>query len=148
MIKNKKGFLARHWMVAFTVGVAVMALSYLMVQGLATQYDNLDVIDPSFQSTYDRYSDLEGNVDSMFEEASSEEGLSVVGTFTVIFGATFTILQLIFSSLLLPGTMLRQFSIDVGAPTLVANIIFTLPLVVVTIVIVLVIISSISRGKL
>lgn len=147
-MKNKKAFLARHWIVAFTVCIAVISLSYFMVQGLATEYDNLDVIDENFQSTYNRYSDLEGDVHSMFEEASSEEGLSVVGTFTVLFSATFTIIQLIFSSLLLPGTMLRQFALDVGAPSAIANIIFTLPLVIVTVIIILVIISSISRGKL
>jgi len=147
-MKNKKAFLARTWMIAFITGVAVIALSYLMAQGLATEYDNIDVIDPTFRTTYDRYSDLQGDVDSMFEEASSEEGLTVVGTLTVLFGATFTIIQLIFGSLLLPGAMLRQFSLDVGAPAAVANILFTLPLVIITVMIVLVIISSVSRGRM
>lgn len=148
LVRNKKGFLARDWIVAFTVCIAVIGLFYLMVQGLALEYDNPDVIDPNFQNTYDKYSELQGSISSMFDEASSKEGLSVVGTFTTVFQATFTVIQLIFSSLLLPGAMLRQFSIDVGAPTAIANIIFTLPLVIITAIIVLVIVSSISRGKL
>jgi len=146
--KNKKAFLARTWMISFVVGVAVMALGYLMVQGMATEYDQTDIIDTNFKSTYDKYDELSGNVQSMLDEARGKEGLSIVGTFTVIWGATTTIIQLVFSSLLLPGAMLRQFAVDIGAPLAIANIIFTLPLLVITIVIVLVIISFIGQGKM
>lgn len=148
LMRNKKGFLARTWLISFVTAIAIIGLGYLMVQGLATKYDNVAVIDENFQSTYNKYSDLQGDIDSMFEEASSDEGLSFVGIYEVTFGATFTIIQLIFSSLLLPGQMLKQFALDTGAPSLVANIIFTLPLIIITIMIVLVVISSISKGKL
>lgn len=148
LFKNKKAFLARTWMISFVVGVAVMALGYLMVQGMATEYDQTGIIDTNFKSTYDKYDALSSNVQSMLDEARGKEGLSIVGTVTVIWGATTTIIQLIFSSLLLPGAMLRQFAVDIGAPTAVANIIFTLPLLVITIVIVLVIISFVGQGKM
>lgn len=148
LMKNKKGFLARTWVTAFITGIAIFSLGYFMVFGLATEYDNIDVIDENFQSTYNKYSELEGDVHSMFGEASSKEGLSVVGTFTTLFSATFTIIQLIFASLLMPGAMLKQFALDVGAPSVIANIIFTLPLIIITVIIVLVVISSISKGKL
>lgn len=146
--KNKKGFYARDWMVAFITGIAVIALLYLMVQGMATEYDNEDIIDVTFQNTYDKYEILKGDIDDIFAEASSEEGMSVIGTFTTLFSATFGVISIMFGTLLLPGAMLHQFMIDVGAPDVIAKIMFTLPITIVTIIIVLVIISFIGRGKM
>lgn len=148
MIKNKKGFLARTWLIAFIVGVAVVGLQYLMVQGLATEYGNIDVIDESFQSVYGKYSDLTIIANNTLIAAREKGGLSVVGTFTTMFSATFKVINLIFSTLLLPGTMLYKLALYVNAPPAVAAILFTLPLAVIIIMIVLVIISSVSRGKL
>ena len=148
LFKNRGAFLARTWVVSFAVGVAVMSICYLMVFGLATEYDNLDVIDENFDSTYNKYSELQTNIDSVFLEASSKKGMSVTGTFTTLFSATFIVIQLIFTSLLMPGAMLRQFVIDIGAPTAIANILFTLPLIVITVIIVMVIINFIGQGKM
>lgn len=148
LFQNKKGFLARTWVTAFITGIAIFSLCYFMVFGLATEYDNIDVINENFQRTYNKYSDLEGDITSMYYGIKSKEGLSVVGTFTTLFSATWGIISIILDSLLMPGAMLRQFSLDVGAPSAIANIIFTLPLIIITVIVVLVIISSISKGKL
>lgn len=144
---NNKGFLARDWVVAFTVCVAVIGLCYLGVEGLATEYDNTDIIDEEFDATYNKFPTMSSKIDDMFEESSSEEGISMVGAVTALFSATFTVIQLIFSTLLLPGAMLRNAMIDMGVPTAVGNIMFVLPIAIVTVVIVLVILSSVSRGK-
>jgi len=148
MLKNKKAFLARHWIIAFTVFTAIIGLSYLMIQGFATEYNKENIIDSNFNKTYNKYSNLQSSVSSMLEESRGKEGLSFVGTFTTLFGVTITIIQLVFASLSLPGAMLKQFALDVGAPSEVATIIFTLPLIIITAMIVFIIISSISRGKL
>jgi hypothetical protein len=149
MEKRKlRGWLARDWITAFTVFTAVMGLMFLMVQGLAVEYDNEDIVNSNFNNVYNKYDELSGTVDDMYSEASGENGLSFTGTLTLLFSATVTVIQLIFGTLLLPGAMLKQFALDIGAPSAVANIIFTLPLVVITITIVLVVISSISNQKL
>lgn len=145
---NKKAFLARDWVVAFTVCVALFAIGYLMVSGLATEYDNTDIIDEGFDDTYNRFEDISEDVAEMQNESTSESGLKVIGTITTMFDAGWTIIQLVFESLLLPGTMLEQFAIDVGAPKSISNIIFVLPIVVITIIIVFVVISAIMKGKL
>lgn len=148
MMKNKKGFLARDWVVGFISAIAVISLCYLMVSGMATKYGKTELIDESFNETYNKYDELADDANEMFEEASSKEGLSVLGTTTLLFSATFTVIQLIFGTLLLPGSMLKRFALDLGAPTLISNIIFTLPLIIITVIIVLVVISSVSQRKL
>lgn len=145
---NKRGFLARDYLVAILVATAVMGLLYLSVNGFATEYENTDVIDSDFNSTYNQYSSLSDTADSLFSEASGDEGLSFTGSLTLLFGATTTVIQLVFGTLAIPGDMMKQFALDVGAPKAIADILFTLPLIIITIIIVFVVISSITQRKL
>jgi len=148
LLKNKNAFLARTWLIAFAVGLSIIILSYFMVQGLATNYDNTAILDSGFQHTYDKYSELQENVGEMQEEVRGPKGLSFKGIYEVTFGATFTIIALIFDSVTMPGEMLYRLMIDAQVPRAIALIIGTLPTLLIFIMIVLVVISSISRGKL
>jgi len=147
-IRNKKGFLARDYLVAMVVGVALIGLLYLMVQGMGTEYDNLDVINSSFNSSYNKFGELSDSAYELYSEASSDEGLSLVGSATLVFKSTTTIINLILETLLLPGDLLRQFALDSGAPSPIAEILFILPIVVILIIVTLAVISAITQRKI
>lgn len=147
--KNKRAqFLARHWIVAFVVFVSIVSLFYVSLTGIADEYDNTKIVQSNFNSTYNRFSDLSNTVSDMLNKTSRDEGLSFLGAFDVAFTATFTVIQLIYDTITLPGAMLKQFMSDLGVPSIVSNIAFALPLVILTVIIVLIVMSAVSRGKL
>lgn len=147
-MKNKKGFLARDWVTAFIVFSAVIGLVYIMVQGIAGEYGNTEMLNPSFEATYNKYSNLQGSVSQIYNATTSEKGLTILGTASLMFDATYSVIQIILSTLTYPGAMLSQFSEDMGMPSVVGGILFSLPLVIITLIVVLAVLSSITNRRL
>lgn len=145
---NKKGFLTRDFVIAGIFLMGVIALMILMIQGIAINYDRTDLIDEGFSSSYDQLSNVTDNVGTILETTRSGSGLSFKGAFDVTFGAAFTAIQLVFSTLGLMQNVFINFATDFGIPTAIANILFIVGFSIIAVTLIFVWLSSISRGKI
>ncbi len=145
---NKKGFLTRDFVISGIFLMGVIAIMVLMVQGIATNYNRGDLIDEDFSSNYDQLSNVTDNVGTILNTTRSGSGLSFKGAFDVTFGAAFTAIQLVFSTLGLMQNVFINFAADFGIPTAIGNIIFIVAFSAITVTLIFVWLSSISRGKI
>ena len=102
---NKKGFLPRDFVVAALLFSGMIALTVLIIAGMAAEYDNTDIVNEDFAETYDQLDLTLQGVGTMQNSSTSNEETGFIGTFDVVFGATFTVIQLVFDSLGLYGDM-------------------------------------------
>lgn len=148
MIK-KRGFLTRHFVVAAIIFGGIIALYVLFVGGTAAENDRDDLVSDSFAIHYDQLTNVTDDVESIRETTLSGEGLSFRGLFDVTFGAAFTAIQLVFSSLALFGDMTANVIADFTfLDARAVKIFFTVATSVVTTILIFVWLSSISRGKI
>ncbi len=145
---NKKGFLTRDFVIAGVFLMGVIAIFILMIQGIAINYNQPDLIDEGFATNYDKLSNVTDSVGTILETTRSGSGLSFKGAFDVTFGAAFTAIQLVFSTLGLMQNVFINFSSDFGVPSQIAGILFIVGFSVITVTLVYVWLSSISRGKI
>ena len=148
IIKNKKGFLTRDFVISGIFLMGVVAVMILMVQGVAQNYNRTDLIDPSFEANYEKLGNVTKSVDVILNTTRSGSGLSFRGAFDVTFGAAFTAIQLVFSTLGLMQNVFINFAGDFGIPSQVANILFIVGFSILTVTLIFVWLSSISRGKI
>ncbi len=145
---NKKGsWLTRDFVVAGIFLMGVIAIMILMVQGVAQNYDNEDLVDEGFSANYDKLSNVTDNVATILETTRSGSGLSFRGAFDVTFGAAFTAIQLVFSTLGLMQNVFLNFASDFGFPAAITSILFIVGFSIIAVRLIFVWLSSISRGK-
>ena len=147
-IKNKRGYLTRDFVIAGIFLMGIIALMVLMVQGIADSYGRTDLVNEDFSSNYDKLSNVTDSVGTILATTRSGSGLSFKGAFDVTFGAAFTAIQLVFSTLGLMQNVFINFASDFGMPTAVANILFIVGFSIITVTLIFVWLSSISRGKI
>ncbi len=148
---NKRGMLARDYVIVLIIFGMVIGLGFLFVADMASSesgYNVSGMIDESFQGKYDTLTDTSQDVYAMQNATASGEGLSTISTFTVVFKATFSIISIIFGSFGLVNSVFSNFALDFGVPSIVANIFFPGILVIAIAIIIFVIVSSVSQGKL
>lgn len=146
--RTKKGWIARDFVVAGLLFSGIISFFVLFFLSMGAEYGNNDLINPQFSENYDKLTDIADKVNTMRATSTAGEGLTFLGTFDVAFQATFTVIQLVFSTLSLiasiPGKVIVDFTfID---SVVVANF-FILSLAIITTILVFVWISSISRSK-
>ena len=145
---NKKGFLTRDFVTAGIFLMGIIGLMVLMVQGIAVNYNNPDLVDESFQEKYDLLGNFTEPVRILLDETTSGGGLSFKGAFDVAFGAAFVAINLIFGTLTLFSNVFQNVLLDFGVPLAVGNIMFIVGFVTVAVALIFTWLSSISRGKL
>jgi len=145
---NKKAFVARDFVVASLLFSGLLALTILAVAGFAAEYDNTAIISEDFSDKFNKFEDNTERIGGMYDAATSEEGLSFIGTFEVLFSSTFTIISLVFSGITAADSQLLGFGDFFGIPSSVSAVFFTLVLGVLTTLIVFIVISSLSRRDL
>lgn len=148
-LQNKKGWLARDFVISVILFAGVIGLFSLTVVSIANNYGRTDIVDEGFNTRYNQILNLTQANKNMFKSVTSPQGLTLQGTFDIAFGATFTVIQLVFGTLLnfesIPANFISQFTfVDSNVLVIVFNIILT----VITITLVFVWLSSISRGRL
>lgn len=126
----------------------IVALFVLMVAGIQSEYDSTLLTDEEFADTYNKLEAQAGKISTARSAAATGEGLTFIGTFDVAFQSTFTVIQMIWSTLDLFGNMTDSFALDFGLDPTIVDIVFTVALVLLTISLVWTWISSISRGKI
>ena len=149
IIQTKKGWIPRDFMVAALLFSGVVGFFVFFMAGLAAEYDQPDLVSSSFSQNYDQLGNVSAEVATMFSSISTGQVLSLVGAFDIAFTATFTIIQLLFSTLVfmgaLPGLIIVDFTF---VNSLVVANFFVLALSIVTTIIVFTWISSVRRGKI
>lgn len=149
---NKRGeFLARDFIIILIVFGAVALIGFLVAADISSQnsgYNTPNVIDSKFSSNYDTLSDSASRVYKMQNATSSPEGLSSVSSTIYVFRSVFSIISLIFGSVSMVNNVFVNFATDFGMPTIIANILFPAIITILLTLLIFVIISSVSQGKL
>jgi len=145
---NKKGFNTRDFVMAGILFSGLIALWVLAVAGIQSEYGSDLLTNPDFADNYDRLTKQTEKIETARKAATAGEGLRFRGTFDVAFQSTFTIIQMVFSTLDLFGDMTESFAEDFGLDPTVTRITITIAFVLLTIMLVWSWISSISRGRL
>lgn len=144
---DKKGWVARDFIVAVLIFSGCLALFVLMVGSLSNDYDNPNVIDPEFSEKFDKFSEDTDRAGEMWESATSEGGLSLIGTADLLFFSTFRVISLVFSSVVAAGDQMADFGEYFGIPSEVSGIFMVLLFSILTVFIVFIIISSVRSGR-
>jgi len=144
---NKKGWVARDFVIAVLLFSGVLALFVVMIGSIANDYDNPNVIDEDFSDKFDKFSEDTDRAGEMWEAATGEDGLSLVGTADLLFFSTFRVISLIFNSVVATGTQLASFGEYFGIPTEITGIFMVLIFSILTVSIVFIIISSVRSGR-
>lgn len=147
---QKKGFLARDWVIAAVLFAGVIALFSISVLSIANNYGRSDIVDANFNNNYNKLTDITNDKTKMFASVQSGQGLTLQGTFDIAFGATFTVIQLVFGSVITYETIAASFITDFSPifEAKVLVIIFNIGMTIIIVTLVFVWLSSISRGRL
>jgi len=143
--------LARDWIIVLILFGLISGVGYLVVEDIASSdkgYNVANMTDESYQSRYDTLTESSSKIYQMQNATTSEQGMSVVSTYTTMFRSTFSIIGLVFGSFSMATTAMNNFAQDIGMDSTLANLLFGAVLVIVICIIVFVVISSISRGRL
>jgi len=143
--------LARDLVIILILFGLISGTGYLIVEDIASSesgYDVVNMTDENYKERYDTLTESSGKVYQMQNATSSKEGMSVISTFTTMFGATFSVIGIIFGSFGMAETTMKNFGADLGMSSGMTSLVFGAILVILIATIVFVIISSISRGRL
>ena len=148
ILKNKKAFLTRDLLVAAALFSTVFALYGLMIVGVAAEYGDETIVNEAIIENYDRLGESTETLTLALDTVRSGEGLGFRGAFDVAFAGTFTVFQLVLSTIDLFGSVMASFAPDFGLDDRVVGLVYTLLFLIIIIGAIFVWISSISRGKL
>jgi len=143
--------LVRDWIIILVLFGLVSGIGYIIVVDVSSSdkgYNVTNMTDESYQSRYDTLTESSSKIYQMQNATSSEEGMSVVSTYTTMFKSTFTVIGVVFGSFGMFTTTMNNFAEDIGMDSTLANIVFGGILVIIICIVVFIIISSISRGRL
>ena len=143
--------LARDFVIILALFGGIVGIGALIVVDMAnseTGYNVTNMTDENFQSNYDTLSDTFDDVELMKNATASSEGISVLSTYTTVFKATFNVITLIFRSPILMKNVFNTFTDEFNIDTDLSNIMFTLILTISLAIIIFVIISSVSKGRM
>lgn len=144
----KRGFIPRDFVIALLLFSGILTLLTLAVASLAEDYGNTEVIDPEFSNRFNKFDqELDRSAD-IFNSTTSTGGLSLVGTFDVLFSSTFTVISLVFGGVSAVGSQIAGFGDYFGIPKSVAYAFFGMIMAILAILIVFMVVSSVSRRDL
>ncbi len=148
-LKSKKGFLIRDFVVVGLVFGLIITLYVFAVGGIATNYNQPELVSDNFNSHYNK---LQGNMDALdksFKEVKGGSGLNLIGTFNVAFNSVFTVIAMVWNGLTvytdIGASMITDFTfLDANVFTMF----FGGVVAILTVYLIFIWLSSISRGKI
>lgn len=144
---NKKGFTAMEFVVAVLIFSGVIALLIISLGSMASDYNNENIINPQFSSKFNNFENSTETASQMWEAATGEEGLSLVGTVEVIFYSTFQVISLVFSSVGEAASQMLGIGEFFGIPSSVTGIFFVLLFAILTVVIIFGILNFVKGSQ-
>jgi hypothetical protein len=145
-MKNKNGeFLARDWVIAAILFSGIIGLLVLQVESLSNTYDVENITSDEFSEKFDKFDEHTGYAQSMWNQTTGEGGLSTIGTYEILFKSTFGVINLVFTSVTTVGSQMFGFTEYFGIPSEVGFLFFTILASLLSVIIVFIVISSVSR---
>ena len=149
IFKQKKGFLLRDFVVVGILFGMIISLYIIQVASIAQNYGNTDIISSSFQQ---HYSVLQTNLNLLNNATSAVQGsggLNLIGTFNVAFNSVFTVIVMVWDSVLIYTGMAKNFTSDFTMfDVSTATLFLTGIIAIITTYLVFIWLSSVSRGKI
>lgn len=147
--QQKKGFLLRDFVIVGIIFGLVIGMFIIMVGSVANNYNNTDIISSSFA---DHYSKLQTNLDQLNtanKAVQGSGGLNLIGTFNVAFNSVFTVVAMVWDSILIYTGMASNISGDFSFLDQSTVLLFLTSIIaILTTYLIFVWLSSVSRGKL
>jgi hypothetical protein len=153
-IIQKKGWLIRDFVIAGILFGLVLALFVIAIADTSNNYSNIpgvnhNVVSPTFANHYSQFDSIINKANSMNSAVNSPSGLSLVGAFDVVFNSVFTVIKLVGDTILIFTGLSKFIPQDFNFIAAQPAIIFLQALLgIITVYILFVWISSVSRGKL
>ena len=149
LIQTKQGWVTRDFVEAGLLFSGIVTFFVLFITGISVEYNQPNLVSDSFSTNYNKLSNISDKVGVMLTTVSAGQGLSLVGAFDIAFTATFTVFQLVISTLDLVGTLPGLIIVDFTFidSVVIANF-FVLGLALITTSIVFIWLSSVARGKI
>jgi hypothetical protein len=149
---NNKGMLARDYLIMLVIFSLFTGIAALIVADLSSEgsgYNVTGIVDEDFEDTYNRINELEGTIGQMGNATKSKEGLGILGGVAEgFFGATISVIELTFSSFSIVRETLVAMMYSFGIPPIIANLAFSAIMMILTIIIVFVVVSSLTKTKM
>jgi hypothetical protein len=148
-MKSKKGVLLRDFVFAGMYAMGIIAFFVIAVGAMAINYDRPDMIDSQFSDNYNKLNRMTDSIESTRQAVISPGGLSFIGTFSVAFNSIFTAVNLVLTSLDIFGTMSASaMSGYIPLDATVIKILLGIFLSAGLVVIIFVLLSSVTRGRI
>lgn len=143
---NKKAeFSTTGYLVGVMIFSAVIALAYLMVGDLATNYGASNVIDSDFESKYNKFEENTDNFNDIRGILDSNESVSFIDVGEVFFKGTLSLLTFTKDSFGIFNSQIMNIGEDFGVPSAVTGIIFVLFLAALIVAITILFINVIMK---
>jgi len=143
--------LARDWIIILILFGLTTGVGFMIVADIASVesgYGVENMTDESYRERYDTLTDTTEDIYLMQNATSSEEGLSVVSTYTTMFKSTFSVIGLVFGSFDVARLTMNNLAQDIGMDSNLANLFFGAILTIIISIIIFVILSSITKGRI
>jgi len=146
MFNSKKAaWTLRMWVISLLVLSAIISLAYVMVGNLATTYSTPGIVDSSFSENYDKFAEQTSMMTDIKNATMGEGGLSIINTADLFFGATISVVRLVFGSIATVTSQVFSFGVDFGIPTEIWGIVGTLLVMIITVLVIFAIINAINK---
>lgn len=146
---NKRGWLLRDFVVTGIIFGLIVSLYIIQVASVADNYNNQAIISPAFAQHYDQLSDNIANLETSYQSVKSSNGLDLIGTFNVAFNSVFTVVNMMWDSLLIYTGMASNISGDFNVFDSTTVLIFLTSIIaMITVYLIFIWLSSVTRGKL
>lgn len=152
MLKSKHGWLLRDFVIAGIIFGIVISMFLFSVADIAQNYDDTTMISPSFASHYSSLQSQLSKLDkanSAVQGGTNGQGLNLIGTFNVAFNSMFTVIVMVWDSILIYTGMVTNIPADFPFLSGSVVMVFLSGLVaILTAYLIFVWLSSVTRGKI
>lgn len=152
LIKGKKGWLLRDFVIVGIIFGMIISLFLFSVASIAEKYNDDTMISADFQKHYSVLSQNLNKLDSAnkaVQGGSNGQGLGLIGAFDVAFNSVFTVIVMVWDSIAIYTGMASNVSNDFPFLDGKVIILFLSGLIaILTAYLIFVWLSSVSRGKI
>jgi hypothetical protein len=124
---------------------AIVALAYLMVGSMASDYDAPGIVDSSFSENYDKLNENTEDINQLWTATTNKSGLNLINTADVLLSSTFSIAQIVFGGVKTFSSQLSTIPQDFDIPKSVSNILIGALISVIAVGIIFGIINAVNK---
>ena len=149
IIKQKKGWLLRDFIVVGILFGLVIALYVIQVASVANNYNNQDIISPAFEEHYSHLTDNLNQLNTAYSATKGTGGLDLIGAFNVAFNSVFTVIVMVWDGIAIYTGMASHIAGDfsfLDQSTIL--LFFSAIIAMLTAYLIFIWLSSVSRGKI